>query len=76
MNKTVISYKGYYTRVSYESVDRIFYGKIEEIKDFVNFECSSIEDAEESFKEAVNDYLAFCKEINSPPQKPKNSQFQ
>ena len=42
--------------------DRILHGKIEGISDFVNFECSKVEDIEAEFHKAADDYLEFCRE--------------
>jgi len=50
--------------VHYSNEDKVLYGKIEGIRDLISFESNNIEDVENEFKEAVNDYLDFCKEMN------------
>ena len=57
----VLEYKGYYTKVEYSIEDKLLHGKIEGINDLVNFECSSADQVEEKFHEAVDDYLLFCR---------------
>jgi predicted HicB family RNase H-like nuclease len=56
-------YKGYFTFVNYNKNDHILFGKIEEIKDLVNFEGKSVDELRAAFIEAVDDYLKTCKEI-------------
>ena len=64
-----LKYKGYIATVGYSSADKVFYGKIEGINDLVNFEADNVKDLEKEFKEAVNDYLATCKELGKEPDK-------
>lgn len=63
-------YKGYHTKVEYSVEDQVFYGKIEGIKDFVNFESDSLGTVEEEFHKAVDDYLALCEDLGESPGKP------
>ena len=65
----VLEYKGYYTKVEYSIEDKLLHGKIEGINDLVNFECSSADQVEEKFHEAVDDYLIFCQDIGAEPDK-------
>ena len=53
----ILTYKGYITKVSYSSEDEVFFGKIENIKDLVNFESNSSIDIEAEFRKAVDDYI-------------------
>ena len=63
-------YRGYSTIVQYSAPDRVWHGKIENIRDLVNFEAENIEDAECAFQDAVNDYLAFCDDLGTTPNMP------
>lgn len=58
-----LEYKGYHTHIEIDFEDNMFYGKIEDIRDLVNF-MSDIPDGAQGiiseFHSAVNDYLAFC----------------
>ena len=67
--KNVLEYKGYYTKVEFESEAFVVRGKIEGIKDLVNFECANLTRVEEEFHNAVDEYLEFCKEIGKEPDK-------
>lgn len=53
----ILTYKGYITKVLYSSEDEVFFGKIENIKDLVNFESNSAIDIEAEFRKAVDDYI-------------------
>ena len=45
----ILEYKGYYTKVLYSAEDQVLYGKIEGIKDLVNFECENLGEVEQEF---------------------------
>lgn len=59
--------------ISYE--DRIMFGKILFINDLIMYEGSSIDDLEQGFHEAVDNYLEFCEKHNKRPDKPMNGVF-
>lgn len=73
--KNTLQYKGYFSKIEYSVEDRVLYGKIEGIKDLVNFESESIENIEQEFKNAVDDYLELCKELNQEPDKAYSGTF-
>lgn len=55
-------YRGYKGTIEYSIRDG-YYGKIDGIKDLVNYEASNVEKLYEMFKEAVDDYIQFKKEV-------------
>lgn len=57
--KNLLKQKGYHTKIEFDSEDLVFRGKIEGIKDLVNFESADISTVEEEFYAAVDEYLAF-----------------
>ncbi len=75
MSDNVLEYKGYYTKIQYSAEDHVLFGKIEGIKDLVNFECDSLDNVEEEFHCAVDDYLALCKDLGEDPDKPYKGVF-
>lgn len=75
MSKNVIEYKDYFTKVEYSIEDKVLHGKIEGIRDLVNFECESASEVEDAFKECVDDYLAFCNDNGVEPEKPFKGVF-
>ncbi|BCZ26381.1 hypothetical protein EUBC25_04680 [Claveliimonas bilis] len=75
MKTNIIEYKGYYARIEYSVEDRVLFGKIEGIRDLVNFESESAKDIEEEFRNAVDDYLDFCKSVGKNPDKSYKGTF-
>ena len=55
--------------VAFSEKDGVFFGKIEGIKQLVNFEGDSVKELKQSFHEAVDDYLTYCANENIDPQK-------
>ncbi|MBP3842935.1 MAG: type II toxin-antitoxin system HicB family antitoxin [Prevotella sp.] len=64
-----LSYKGYIGSVAFSEKDNLFFGKIEGINGLVNFEGESVKELTEAFHEAVDDYLAYCKDEGIEPDK-------
>ena len=64
-----MTYKGYLGSVAFSEKDNVFYGKIEGINGLVNFEGESVKELTDAFHEAVDDYLAYCKEEGIEPDK-------
>ncbi len=71
----VLEYKGYHTKIQYDADSNTLHGKIEGIKDFVNFEAESTADVENEFHAAVDDYLALCEELGKSPDKEFKGSF-
>lgn len=71
----VLEYKGYHTKVQYDTETCILHGKIEGIRDFVNFETSNPEEVKKEFHAAVDDYLEFCEEVGKAPDKEYRGTF-
>lgn len=55
----ILEYKGYRTKIEFDRKDNIFYGKVEGIRDLVNFHTDDCLKIEEKFHDAVDDYLEF-----------------
>ena len=64
-------YKGYKTKIELDPESAVFFGKIEGIKDLVNFEGQDVQAAEKEFYNAVDDYLALCEVLNRDPDREK-----
>lgn len=64
-----LNYKGYIGSVAFSEKDNVFFGKVEGIDALVNFEGESVQELTSAFHEAVNDYLAYCKEAGIEPHK-------
>ena len=67
---TILSlYRGYRTTIRYSPEDNVFYGKIDGIRDLVNFHSPSPDGAVKEFRKAVKVYLKFCRRIKKTPEK-------
>lgn len=69
MNTNVLEYKGYFATVQYSREDALLYGKIEGINDLVTFDSESASGIEQSFHEAVDEYIDMCADIGKKPEK-------
>ena len=65
-----MNHKGYFAHVEYDQEDKILIGRVVGIRDGINFHGNNGEEVETAFVEAVDDYLALCKEIGQKPEKP------
>lgn len=73
--KSILEYKGYHTRIEFDAESLVLRGKIEGIKDLVDFESADIMGIEREFHIAVDDYLQFCKEVGREPDKEYKGSF-
>jgi len=56
-----LEYKKFVGSVNFSEEDDVFFGKIEGINALVTFEGQTVAGLKKAFKEAVADYLEFCK---------------
>ena len=75
MMKNVLEYKGYFAKIEYSAEDMVLCGKIEGIRDLVNFESSDPSQIEFEFHSAVDDYLELCEELGVSPDKAYSGTF-
>ena len=73
--KNVLEYKGYHTRIEFDSESLVVRGKIEGIKDFIDFQSADLSNIEKEFHAAVDDYLEFCQEVGKEPDKEYKGTF-
>lgn len=71
----VFSHKGYEGSIEASVEGKCFHGRVLFVADVVTYEGASFEELERAFREAVEDYLAFCAEIGKSPEKPCKGQF-
>lgn len=73
--KDVLAYKDFIGSVHFSAEDKVFHGKIEGITDLITFEGKSVDELTKAFHEAVNDYIALCREANKEPLKSCKGSF-
>jgi len=71
----VLKYKNYIATVHFSTDDEVFHGKVLGINDLVSFEGRSVAELKKAFKEAIEDYLETCKELNKEPEKAYKGSF-
>ncbi|MEN8236477.1 MAG: type II toxin-antitoxin system HicB family antitoxin [Pseudomonadota bacterium] len=73
--KDCMEYEGYYGSVHYSDKDEVFFGKIEFIRSLISYEGTSVRTLKEAFYKAVDDYLEFCEEQGTEPEKAFKGSF-
>ncbi|WP_446009630.1 type II toxin-antitoxin system HicB family antitoxin [Candidatus Electrothrix sp.] len=66
----MMTYKGYSAKVNFDARDNIFWGKVIGIKDNISFEGETVSQLTQDFHNAVEHYLADCKQEGRSPDKP------
>ncbi|NOT20452.1 MAG: type II toxin-antitoxin system HicB family antitoxin [Sideroxydans sp.] len=70
MKNDLLEHNGYQGSVEFSSEDKILYGKILFIDSLVMYHGESVNELDEAFRIAVNEYLAHCLKNNKEPNKP------
>lgn len=65
-----MNYKGYHGQVNYDEDAKLFHGEVVGLRDVVTFQGTSVDELEQAFKDSVDEYLDFCKELGRAPEKP------
>ena len=73
--ENALEHKGFYGTAEYSSEEEVFYGKIIGINNLITFEGDSVTSLKDSFTEAVEDYIALCKEVGEHPLKSFKGSF-
>lgn len=71
----IMEYKGYHTKIEFDSESMTLRGKIEGINDYIDFESANIASIEDEFHAAVDDYIEFCSEVGKEPEKEYKGTF-
>ncbi len=65
-----MTYNGYFTQISFDERDNIFWGRVTGIKDSITFEGETVAQLTEDFHNAIDHYLTDCKNEGRTPDKP------
>ena len=72
----MFEYKGYTGRIDFADTDTgSFTGSVEGIQDVVTFEGKTVPQLQKAFRESVEVYLEFCKDLKEAPEKPFSGKF-
>ena len=58
-------YRGYTGSIEFSSDDQCYFGRLLNINDLVHYEANTVEELNEEFKEAVDDYIDFKEVIKN-----------
>lgn len=70
-----LEYKGYLGTVEYSSEDQLLFGKVQFVDSLLAYDGNSTADIKESFENAIDSYLEFCKEVGKIAEKPCSGTF-
>jgi predicted HicB family RNase H-like nuclease len=70
-----LEYKGYTGSIEYSSEDNLLYGKVLGMRGLISYEGETGKLLEVDFREAINTYLADCKDAGKTPEKPFKGSF-
>jgi predicted HicB family RNase H-like nuclease len=70
-----MKYLGYEAIIEYDDQDRLFVGRVVNTLDVIAFDGSSVEELENSFHAAVDEYLEDCRKTGKMPDKPFSGRF-
>lgn len=59
-DRTMIEYKGYLSKIGFDSESDIFHGEVINIRDVITFQGKSTEELRRALEDSVEDYLEFC----------------
>ena len=66
----MLLYKGYVGSFMFDDKIALFVGRISNVHYPVTFQGKSVESTRQNFKDAVNEYLEWCKKYGKSPEKP------
>ena len=71
----MMEYKGYVGKAEYDDEAEVFYGEVTGLRDVITFRGSSVKVLQKSFRESIDDYLAFCKRMGKAPDVPASGRL-
>ena len=75
INDNILEYDGYQAEITLNIKESYIIGTVLHIDDKIVFEVDDIKNAEQIFRDTINDYKEMCKEINQEPCRPYKGRF-
>jgi predicted HicB family RNase H-like nuclease len=69
MLTNLLHYKGYYARIAFDPSADAFHGRVIGLQDVIDFYGRTPDELRQEFKNSVEDYLAWCTEEGTKPEK-------
>jgi predicted HicB family RNase H-like nuclease len=64
------NYKGYIGQFEVDTETDLIRGKVINTRDIITFHGSTVNEAQQAFRDSVDDYLEFCASLGEAPEKP------
>ena len=68
--RIMIKYKGYVGSFTFDEKTESFHGRVSNTHYPITFQGKSVESTKQAFKDAVNEYIDWCKKHEKVPEKP------
>ncbi len=70
-----LSYRGYTVSMTFDVEDKIIVGRVLDVDDIISFHGESVGEFESNFHMVVDDYIAACEQLGTPPEKPASGKL-
>lgn len=71
----MMKYKGYEATVEFDAQDRLFFGRVMGTRDVIGFDGQTVDELEQSFRAAIDEYLEDCERVGKDPDRPCSGRF-
>ncbi len=75
MISSLMEYEGYHAKIEFDQDDQIFIGRVLGINDSINFHGRSVEELKAEFRNAVGNYLDYCRQAGKEPEREYKGTF-
>ena len=75
MISSLMECEGYHAKIEFDQEDQIFVGHVLGINDSINFHGRSVDELKEEFRNAVENYLDYCKRAGKEPEREYKGTF-
>ncbi len=69
MISSLMECQGYHAKIEFDQVDQIFVGRVLGINDSINFHGTSVEELKVEFRNAILNYIDYCKKMGKEPER-------
>lgn len=70
-----MTHKGYTARIEFDERDNIFVGRVLGLRGIISFHGETVAELRQAFADAIDDFLADCKERGVKPEKPASGKL-
>jgi len=71
----MLHHRGYYGSIEASQDDNCLYGKLQFIRALVSYEGATVAELTRAFRDAVDEYLETCAQLNREPEMPCKGSF-